>query len=373
MIKDPKYGIPQLKKFPLPDARHVKSAIKFFNYVPPRYEKQLAAAIIRRMKEYGMSFEDFTVGDENRFIKYVPKTYLAHYGILGMHWGIRRYQPYPKGYRGDGKFTGKKANNVDVKINKIVGKGLSTRRTLSGKEVQRGLSPRKERKLHKLYVSKMKPEELKTLVKLLDDEERALKAESDAWTEYEKRFSSDPDRAKIVRNWDGDGSELYEKMQSIMPDDRMEKLSDSSFEAMKKREEYARSVVNRITEETDRRYEKIDGPTARPWFHRDSASGHASTALYRAADEYGKKHKKELQSDTKRSEQDDMNKQRVDNNVSDNVTKKTSAQKESDKRYYQKLDRALAMYKSGKSVKDISKIVGVNMDAIYDYIDDNTY
>lgn len=68
-----KYGLPELKKYPMPDADHVRSAIRFFNYVEPKYEKKLARAILTRMKEYGMSFEDFGVGDENRFKKYVPK------------------------------------------------------------------------------------------------------------------------------------------------------------------------------------------------------------------------------------------------------------------------------------------------------------
>lgn len=92
MEDEHKYGIPELKKFPMPDAAHVRSAIKFFNYVTPAYEKELAKAILKRMKEYGMSFEDFTVGEENRFSKYIPETALEHHGIKGQKWGIRRFQ-----------------------------------------------------------------------------------------------------------------------------------------------------------------------------------------------------------------------------------------------------------------------------------------
>ena len=87
-----KYGVPEQKKFPMPDADHVRSAIRFFNYVEPKYEKQLAKAILARMEEYGLSFDDFTVGEENRFSKFVPKDELKHHGILGQKWGIRRYQ-----------------------------------------------------------------------------------------------------------------------------------------------------------------------------------------------------------------------------------------------------------------------------------------
>ena len=77
-FKAKKFGLPKVKKFPMPDAAHVRSAIKFFNYVSPSNEEELARAILKRMRKYGMSFSDFTVGEENRFIKYVPKKYLSH-------------------------------------------------------------------------------------------------------------------------------------------------------------------------------------------------------------------------------------------------------------------------------------------------------
>lgn len=112
--EDKKYGIPELKKYPMPDKQHVISAIKFFNYVTPKYEKQLANAILSRMREYGMSFEDVGVGEDNRFKKYIParaiyethdhpNASLTHHGILGMKWGIRRFQNKDGSLTAEGK------------------------------------------------------------------------------------------------------------------------------------------------------------------------------------------------------------------------------------------------------------------------------
>lgn len=75
----PNYGLPKQKKYPLPDRKHVLSAIRFFNYVSPRDEKQLAEAILEKIKEYGM--KDIGVGPDNRFLKYYKKDAgrLQHY------------------------------------------------------------------------------------------------------------------------------------------------------------------------------------------------------------------------------------------------------------------------------------------------------
>lgn len=96
------YGVPELKKFPMPDKKHVKSAIRFFNYVDPKYEKELAEAIIEKAEEFGLDLEsDISVGDENMFKKYITADdskesnkdrVLTHYGIKGQTWGERRFQ-----------------------------------------------------------------------------------------------------------------------------------------------------------------------------------------------------------------------------------------------------------------------------------------
>lgn len=92
--EDMKYGLPEKKKYPMPDRDHVMSAIKFFNYVSPSDEKELARNIVARIKEYGIT--GINVGEKNRFGKYYkPEQYLQHHGIQGQKWGVRNAEWYP--------------------------------------------------------------------------------------------------------------------------------------------------------------------------------------------------------------------------------------------------------------------------------------
>lgn len=70
-LPDSVFGIPQERKYPMPDEKHTRSAIKLFNHVDPKYEEQLAKAVIKNMKKYNI--DGSVVGPNNRLRKYLPK------------------------------------------------------------------------------------------------------------------------------------------------------------------------------------------------------------------------------------------------------------------------------------------------------------
>ena len=78
-LPDNVFGIPQERKYPMPDEKHTRSAIKLFNHVDPKYEEQLAKAIIKNMKKYNI--DGSVVGPNNRLRKYLPKDMIKESSI----------------------------------------------------------------------------------------------------------------------------------------------------------------------------------------------------------------------------------------------------------------------------------------------------
>ena len=71
-LADKTFGIPELRKYPLNDAKHVRQAVIMFNHVSPKYEEKLAKNIIKAMDKFGI---DMNVSEKNRFFKYYQKYY----------------------------------------------------------------------------------------------------------------------------------------------------------------------------------------------------------------------------------------------------------------------------------------------------------
>lgn len=83
-LKDSDFGLPSQRKYPLHDKDHVLQAIKFFNYVDSKDEKELAKNINNALGKFCDSGEYPTVGKNNRFLKYYKNP------VNGLHENIIR-------------------------------------------------------------------------------------------------------------------------------------------------------------------------------------------------------------------------------------------------------------------------------------------
>lgn len=77
-LKDSDFGIPSKRKYPMPDAAHVKAAIRMFNHCDPEDEAELARHIKAKMKKYNVSAD---IGENNRLSKYIHES-----DILQENW-----------------------------------------------------------------------------------------------------------------------------------------------------------------------------------------------------------------------------------------------------------------------------------------------
>ncbi len=144
---------------------------------------------------------------------------LMHHGRKGMKWGIRRYQPYPDDYTGDGKFVGKKTARAERRQARHVAK-TNTR-------IKNAVDTGNKKKLKK-YKDEMSPEEYEKkyaeTVKngidnaVKDRDKSALKKYKDDLNKRE--YQHQKDRIEFKEAIDNDNSHKTKKLLSkVDPED----------------------------------------------------------------------------------------------------------------------------------------------------------
>lgn len=67
-LSDNTFGIPELRKYPLNDAEHIRKAIQFFHHCPIKYKKELATNIYYQAEKYNIDIKK-----DSPIYEYLPK------------------------------------------------------------------------------------------------------------------------------------------------------------------------------------------------------------------------------------------------------------------------------------------------------------
>lgn len=143
----------------------------------------------------------------NRWMPVEYSSELYHYGVLGMKWGVRRYQPYADGSFGKGGKTIQKANRIAEK-----GNARSYARAMNKLSTIRGESQSKRAEYTDKYNTLV---DKQAWAKAIGKDKKAAKLEAKAWKMRAKLEVENANAEVATKTWQKIGKNAVEKGYSV--------------------------------------------------------------------------------------------------------------------------------------------------------------
>lgn len=176
---------------------------------------------------------------------------LMHYGVMGMHWGVRRYQPYPAAYDGDGKFIGKKALKNQLKNDRFRVDDAMEEASVLGSNVTRA---NKRRLKYERAYQKLRDKDRDEQLKKYGDPEWVSDridygASNKKWKDVYKKYIAASSNERLLRT---EYKQAEERLQSIVKEMKQKYGDKNIRDVIYKTDKYGNKVVNeRITKGED--------------------------------------------------------------------------------------------------------------------------
>ena len=92
-LNDSDFGLPEERKYPMPDATHVRAAESYFRYATDQQKPELAHNILRKAKEFGVDVESLRMG-KSLLIPILIRLFTDTPYVLGGTYGYGRLFAY---------------------------------------------------------------------------------------------------------------------------------------------------------------------------------------------------------------------------------------------------------------------------------------